>query len=89
MSTLDQITGDLEIERGLKPSFTLHFMNEYSIVKFYTMTNEPILWRNLRRLNTHFRESSLSFSTSKLAISSRANFKNLFAIIYISSDYGI
>lgn len=43
MSTLDQITGDLEIERGLKPSFTLHFMNEYSIVKFYTMTNEPIL----------------------------------------------
>ena len=35
MLTLDQVTGDLEIERGLKPSLALHFMNEYSILSSF------------------------------------------------------
>lgn len=89
MSTLDQITGDLEIERGLKPSFALHFMNEYGILSSFIQWQMSLFsegtWGDL----TLILGNPVSFLYFKISNFISRQLHNLFARICISSDYGI
>lgn len=87
--TLDQITGDLEIERGLKPSFALHFVNEYGILSRFIRWQMSLFfegtWGDLILVLGYLAYFPyLKISNFTLSLTSKS-----LAIIYHSSDYGI